>query len=200
MVVDFEAHGKKVMSPSKLAHVVLRTADIPRMVDFYCKFLGAEVSYKNEFIAFMSYDEEHHRIALIGVPDTAPKNARTCGLEHIAFTFDSLSDLLLAYRQRKAVGIDPVWSINHGPTISIYYADVDGNMLETQVDSFSTAEEATAFMMSKEFSENPIGTDIDPEDLIRRLRSGEDEANIKKRVESGPRGPPEFLMDGVKAS
>jgi len=43
-------------------------------------------------------------------------------------------------------------------------------------------------MMSKYFQENPLGTDFDPEDLIRRLQSGEDETSIKKRIEIGPRG------------
>jgi hypothetical protein len=42
------------------------------------------------------------------------------------------------------------------------YKDPDGNSLETQVDTFDTPEEATVFMKSKEFADNPIGTDIDP--------------------------------------
>lgn len=39
---------------------------------------------------------------------------------------------------------------NHGPTTSLYYRDPDGNQIETQVDNFETAEEATAFMNSPE--------------------------------------------------
>ena len=42
-------------------------------------------------------------------------------------------------------------------------------------------------MVSKEFAMNPIGTDFEAEDLIKRLESGEDEKSIKKRVEIGPR-------------
>jgi catechol-2,3-dioxygenase len=91
-----------------------------------------------------------------------PKVENSSGLHHIAFTFPTLSDLLLAYRQRKAKGILPTWSVNHGPTVSLYYQDPDGNSLETQVDTFDTPDEATAFMKSEKFAENPIGTDIDP--------------------------------------
>jgi hypothetical protein len=115
-------------------------------------------------------------------------------IEHVAFTFDTLELLALAYRQRKARGIVPVWSVNHGPTTSIYYKDPDGNMIETQVDNFDTVEAANDFMSSKEFAENPIGTDFDPEDLIQKLRRGEDQASIKKRVEIGPRAIPAELI------
>ena len=67
-------------------------------------------------------------------------------------------------------------------------------MIETQVDNFDTAEEANDFMNSNLFAENPIGTDLDPEELIQRLRAGEDQKMIKKRVEVGPRGMPEKLL------
>ncbi|EHY60044.1 hypothetical protein HRR83_006402 [Exophiala dermatitidis] len=189
--IDFDSSGEKVVSPSSLAHVVLRTrtANFEKMIEFYTTFLGGTVTYGNSFLSFITYDEEHHRIAIAGLPDTAPKQPASCGLEHIAFSYPTLADLLLAYRQRKARGILPFWSINHGPTTSLYYRDPDGNKLETQVDNFDTAREATIFMESKYFDENPIGTDFDPEDLLSRLRNGESEKELKRRIEIGPRGP-----------
>lgn len=39
------------------------------------------------------------------------KDAQTAGLVHIAFTFDSLKDLCTAYKQRKALGIEPGWCV-----------------------------------------------------------------------------------------
>ncbi|PVH68971.1 putative biphenyl-2,3-diol 1,2-dioxygenase III [Cadophora sp. DSE1049] len=171
----------KVLSPIALAHVVLRTNNFSRMNKFYKTFLGGHAAYENEIMSFLTYDEEHHRIALVQVPDLGAKTRLTCGLEHIAFSYANLHDLALAYRQRKAEGITPV---------CMYYKDPDGHLIETQVDNFDTADEATEFMMSKDFTENPFGTDYDPEELIRRLESGEDEKIIKKRVESGPRLAP----------
>lgn len=192
MTVDFNRPTGKVISPKKLAHVVLRTNNFRAMVDFYSKFLGAKVIYENEFLAFLTYDDEHHRIAIIAIPGTKGKDPTTCGLEHIAFTFDTLSELLLAYRQRKQHGILPLWPVNHGPTTSIYYRDPDGHMIETQVDNFEDPDDATEFMKSKYFAENPIGTDFDPEDYIARLEKGESEKELQKRVEIGPRGVPNF--------
>lgn len=190
---NFDDVGASVTSPSMLAHVVLRTGNLAKMADFYTTFLGGTVTHGNDFLSFITYDEEHHRIALIAMPDTAPKIPTSAGLEHIAFSFPTLSALLLAYRQRKARGIPPLWCVNHGPTTSIYYRDPDGNMLETQVDNFDTVDQATRFMTSEAFSVNPIGTDFDPEELIARIRKGEADEVLKKRPEIGPRGLPDFF-------
>lgn len=187
---DFDAAVTKVLSPSILAHVVLRTGNFRKMVDFYTSFLGGTITYGNDFLAFITYDEEHHRIAIIAVPGTGPKQPLSSGLEHIAFAFPDMASLLLSYRQRKAKGINPVWAVNHGPTTSLYYKDPDGNMLETQVDNFDTVDAANEFMNSEYFAENPIGTDVDPEDLIRRIKGGENEVDLKRRVEIGPRELP----------
>ena len=182
----------KVKPPISLAHVVLRTSNFENMVSFWQTFLGAEVTHKNESIAFLRYDFEHHRIAIIAVPGTGPKVPTSAGLEHIAFSYATLDDLAETYLQRKELGIMPTWCVNHGPTTSIYYKDYDGNSIETQVDNFDSPEEANEFMASKFFGENPIGTDFDPDEFVQRLRAGEDHKVIKTRVEIGPRGLPAF--------
>ncbi|KAK5120564.1 hypothetical protein LTR85_006220 [Meristemomyces frigidus] len=178
----------KVLSPSKLAHVVLRTNKFDQMRAFYKTFLGADEIFANEMMAFLSYDDEHHRIAIIQVPGVRDKDYDTCGLEHIAFTFDSLKDLCTAYKQRKAVGIEPGWCTNHGPTTSMYYRDPDGNQLETQVDNFADPEKATAMMAGDLYRENFLGSDFDPEELCLNVEGGADEEKLKVRKEVGPRG------------
>lgn len=185
--------ASKVQSPAYLAHVVLRTPtpNFEPMLNFYLKFLGAEVSArKDNIIAFIRYDDEHHRIALIGNPPGPTDDPQpTKGMHHMAFTFTTLDDLANAYTQRKAYGVEPIWCVNHGPTTSMYYKDPDGNLLETQVDNFDTPEQANDFMASEEFAENTVGADFNPEDLIHRLASGESHASIKKRPNVGPRVP-----------
>lgn len=182
----------KVLSPAALAHVVLQTSQYEPMVAFYKAFLGAHATYENKSLAFLTYDKEHHRIAIAHDPSVKPRDPTSAGMAHMAFSFKTLKDLTLAYRQRKARGIMPIWSVNHGPTTSMYYQDPDGNQIETQVDNFDTVDDANASMNNPEFAENPIGVDYDPEDLIRRLEAGEDEKSIKKRPHIGPRG-----VDGI---
>jgi hypothetical protein len=120
-------------------------------------------------------------------PDSTTRTPNSVGMHHMAFTFSTLADLAQSYKQRKAHNILPTMSMNHGPTTSIYYTDPDGNMIETQVDNFDTNEEVQQFMESKEWIENPLGVDFEPEDFVRRVESGEDDKSIKKRIEIGKR-------------
>ncbi|KIY01281.1 uncharacterized protein Z520_02833 [Fonsecaea multimorphosa CBS 102226] len=182
----------KVKSPASLAHVLLKTTQLDAMIDFYCKFTGGHCAFRGKSMAFIAYDEEHHRIAIGAMPNTTPKDPYSSGLEHIAFTYNNLDDLIESYEQRKQIGMHPIWCVNHGPTTSIYYQDPDGNHLETQVDNFDTAEETTEYMMLPEFAVNSVGFDFDPEELAARVRSGEDHKTIKRRVGSGPRPNPPY--------
>jgi catechol-2,3-dioxygenase len=182
----------KVLSPSSMAHVVLRTSpeNFNAMVSFYTTFLGGHIAHANSYLAFLTYDHEHHRIAILAhrscTNSQAPRSSSP-GLEHIAFSFDSLADLVLAYKQRKALGMLPIWCVNHGPTTSMYYEDPDGNQIETQVDNFDSVEETDRFMKSEAFNENPIGADFEAEELVRKVEAGEDERVIKVRGDVGPR-------------
>ena len=50
--------------PSKLAHVVFRTSRFEAMRDWYCDVLAAAVVHENDgMLAFLTYDDEHHRFA-----------------------------------------------------------------------------------------------------------------------------------------
>ncbi|KAL9617585.1 MAG: hypothetical protein Q9160_007655 [Pyrenula sp. 1 TL-2023] len=187
----------KVISPTKLAHVGLRTSpdNFQPMIDFYVTFLGCEIQYQSDFAAFLTYDDEHHRVAIVAVPETTPAPPGSSGLNHMAFTFDNLKDLLQAYVARKERGITPIYCTNHGPTTSLYYRDPDGNRIETQIDNFDTPQEATAYMKSPEFVENPLGGQFDPEEVLRRFEAGEDlKALMTRDKYVGPMEIPQVLV------
>ena len=177
-----------IVSPSRLAHIVWRTSRFEEMVTWYRLVFNADIAFKNDEIGFLSYDEEHHRIAFVRVPDLAPQPAGMVGLHHVAFTYNSLGELLGNYERLRDRGITPKWCVNHGPTTSMYYGDPDDNQIEFQVDNFETVEKAGEFFFTEAFATNTIGVDFDPESLLRRLRAGEDEDTIKARPASGPRG------------
>lgn len=50
------------------------------MVDFYKTFLGGHASYENDFLSFITYDEEHHRVAIGAAPGTGQKDSKSAGL------------------------------------------------------------------------------------------------------------------------
>lgn len=176
------------ISPARLAHVVLRSSRFDELVSWYKTVLCAETAFSDGALAFLSYDDEHHRIAVINIPGLQDQPAGMCGVHHMAFTYASLGDLIATYERLDSMGIKPVWCVNHGPTTSMYYADPDGNQVELQVDNYDTVQEAGKFFYSPAFAMNPIGVDFEPADLAKRFRAGENEAAIKQRPASGPRG------------
>ena len=169
-------------SPKKLSHLVLQTNRRPQMVDWYCTVLGAELLYENKFIAFISYDDEHHRVAFIDpgpLSEKKPSEGKTAraggevGLRHVAFTMGSLDDLADQYRHLKDKGIRPHRCVNHGVTTSMYFYDPDRNQVELLVDNFETAIEGQDYMRRRSASDkNPVGIDFDPEELVTRVRNG----------------------------
>ena len=176
------------VSPARLAHVVMRTSRFDELVHWYQTVLCADIAFTDGSLAFLAYDDEHHRIAVIRVPGLQDQPKGMCGVHHIAFTYAGLGELIANHERLQSLGIEPVWCVNHGPTTSMYYADPDGNQVELQVDNCDTVEEAGQFFFTAAFAANPIGVDFDPAELARRFRAGEDEASIKRRPPSGTRG------------
>ncbi len=165
------------VTPAKFAHYVLRVSDMDASVAWYGAVLGMEVVHRNDFICFLTYDDEHHRMAMVQVPanETVDQATRLGlpGLDHVAYTLNSLEELLATYKRLKTQDILPVWPINHGLTTSMYYADPDGNRVEFQVENLDTKAELQAYMRSAAFAENPIGIDFDPEKLLARYENGD---------------------------
>ncbi|MEM1434631.1 MAG: VOC family protein [Pseudomonadota bacterium] len=181
-----KARGR--VAPAQLAHIVFKTPRFKAMVNWWCTVLEAKPAMANDDLAFLTYDEEHHRVAIVNMPALLPRPGFMRGLDHVAFTYASLSDLLATWERLKELGIEPVWCTNHGPTTSLYYADPDGNKAELQIDNFDTPEDVLAWAANSDFASNPIGVDFDPADLNRRLEAGEPEASLKERPVIGPRG------------
>lgn len=156
----------------KLAHVVLQTMDLHRLKDWYLEVLDAHVVYENEGSAFLTFDDEHHRLAIVQIPGLTQRTPTTVGMAHSAYTFDTLADLMAKYRDLKDGGITPRAPVQHGVTTSLYYRDPDGNMVELQIDNFATPGEATAYMESAEYRLDFVGPSFDPEQMNKALAEG----------------------------
>ncbi|MBX7435139.1 VOC family protein [Mycobacterium sp. Y57] len=159
-------------APKKLAHIVLQTTDMPRLRDWYAKVLDARIVYQGEASVFMTFDDEHHRVAILQIPGLSERTPITVGLAHSAYTFDTLAALMEKYRDLKEVGITPRAPVQHGVTTSLYYRDPDGNMVELQIDNFSTPDEATAYMEGEEYNLDFIGPSFDPDQMAKALAEG----------------------------
>jgi catechol 2,3-dioxygenase-like lactoylglutathione lyase family enzyme len=166
------------ISPAKFAHFVLRTGQIDKMAEWYRTVLNARIVFRDKMLCFLSYDDEHHRLALINIPGLPVRDPDSTGTDHVAYTYDGLGDLLSTYRRLKAADILPHWPINHGVTTSLYYRDPDNNRVELQIDNFATPNELDGYFQSQAFAENPVGVTYDPEELCRRYEAGEPMAEL----------------------
>lgn len=180
--------------PVKFAHVVYQTRRYDEMIAWYANVFEAEVVHQDAALAFMTYDDEHHRFAFANLDVLNPAGKASdqrgaIGVNHVAYTYASAGDLMANYARLKAVGVTPYWPIHHGPTLSLYYADPDGNRMELQVDA-CTVEAANAYMRSDRLAANPIGVVFDPETLLARWRAGESEAELLKMPDGPPAGIP----------
>jgi len=161
--------------PSKFAHVVYKTYKFNEMIDWYTQVFNAAVQHRDERLAFLTYDAEHHRFAFInlGKPrgDEVPRRDNDSGVHHVAYTWSNLADLVDTYKRLKAHGIVPAQPIRHGLTLSLYYADPDRNMMEFQIDLMEP-QAANDFMGGAAFAKNPIGEHFDPDELVARYDAG----------------------------
>jgi catechol 2,3-dioxygenase-like lactoylglutathione lyase family enzyme len=179
---------KAAPRPREYAHVVFRTTQPEAMIDWYCAVLGMQVVVRTPLINFLTWDGSQDRLAIMAIPQFAIDAARArggeaapiklSGVDHVAFTYDRLADVVAVYRAVAAKAIAPHWCINHGVATSMYFKDPDGNVIELSVENFPDVDSLNAWLATGDFNRNPIGVTLDPEDLARRVEAGEAEADI----------------------
>ncbi|WP_250517900.1 VOC family protein [Caballeronia sp. INDeC2] len=155
--------------PARMAHLVYRCARRAETVAWYLKLFQAQLVFEDNVLTFITYDDEHHRLAFFNMPDIPARQGETAGVHHVAYTYDSIGDLLATYARVKPLGIQPFWCINHGPTTSLYFRDPEGNEIELQADN---GDDPGAYFQSEAFAKNPIGVEFDPDELVRMWQAG----------------------------
>ena len=174
--------------PVKFAHVVYQTRRFDEMIAWYQDVFEAEVVHRDPALAFLTYDDEHHRFAFANLELLNPGggDARAqVGVNHVAYTYANAGELLETYERLKGRGITPYWPVHHGTTMSLYYQDPDGNRMEFQVD-VGTVDDIAAYMTTEGFAANPVGVEYDPDLLLARYRDGADHDSLIAM----PAGPP----------
>jgi len=166
------------ITPSHMAHLVIRTACYREAVAWYRSVFLADVVFASDMLTFLTFDDEHHRVAIANTPTLAAKPPDTVGIDHIAFSYRTMGELLATYLRLKDEGILPFWCINHGPTTSLYYHDPEKNDIELQVNNYPDPRDCAAFFRSETFAKNPLGVEFDPDALVALWRGGASEAEL----------------------
>ena len=115
----------------RVGHVVLGVRDPARSITFYTEALGMElVKFLDEMqMAFFSFGERDHDIAVIKVPDDQPVGS--AGLAHTALEIEGgLAELRSLHDRLRSHGVRVEFTADHVLTKSVYFFDPDGNRLE----------------------------------------------------------------------
>lgn len=179
----------------QLEHYGLTTAKLDAMIDWYHKVLGMTVNHRSarsaraengppfSALAFISNDAVHHRLVFFEMPGLMadPDKRRHPGLQHVAFTYETLDDLLGTYVRLKGLGILPVWAADHGVGTSFYYLDPDENNVELNINNYASDWTATEHMKTMP----PIVAQIDPDKMIAARKAGASPWELHERALAG---------------
>ena len=183
----------------KLQHYGLATANLEAMIEWYQKVLGMTVNRRVtppagdqggppfSAFAFVSNDELDHRIVFFEMPGVVadPDKRRHTGLQHVAFEYATLDDLLGTYVRLKGLGILPMWAADHGLGTSFYYEDPDRNVVEINVNNYGNSWTATEHLRSGPHMLAPI----DPEKMLAAHKTGGSPWELHERALAGEFAP-----------
>ncbi len=176
----------------KLQHCGLTTGNLDAMLEWYGKVLGMTVNKRvaapvgSPFttVAFASNDEVNHRLSFFETPGLAADadKDRHARVQHMAFTYDTLDNLLGTYVRLKKLGIPLLWAADQFIQTAIYYEDPDGNIVELNVNNFTddwTVTEQLKNLPSR------LHMNVDPEQMIAARKAGASEWELHERAVAG---------------
>src|SRR5438093_7413686 len=124
-----------MVKPVKFAHVVYQTRRFDEMIAWYRNVFEADVVYENPALAFLTYDDEHHRFAFANLdvlkPGTSSADDRgEIGVNHVAYTYATAGDLLDTYARLMRAGIQHYWLVHFVATLSLCCAYYVGKRMD----------------------------------------------------------------------
>ena len=182
----------------KLQHCGLTTGNLDTMLDWYGKVLGMTVNKRVaapagtpfKTVAFASNDEVNHRLSFFetpGLPNDGNRDSHA-RVQHMAFEYATLDDLLGTYCRLKKLGIPLLWAADQFIQTAIYYEDPDGNIIELNVNNFTsdwTVTEQLKALPSR------LHVNVDPEKMIAARKAGASAWELHERALSGEFSPAE---------
>jgi catechol 2,3-dioxygenase len=121
---------------TRIGHVHLKVADIPRALGFWRDVLGLTVMLERPGAAFLSAGGYHHHIALNTWESEGgtPPPAHHTGLYHVALLYPDRAALAAALKRVLEAGVKLDGASDHGVSEALYLRDPDGNGVELYRD------------------------------------------------------------------
>ena len=177
----------------KLQHVGITTPNLDAMLDWYRETIGLTVNKRVAVppgrapfttVAFASNDEINHRMSFFETPDASidGDRSRHARVQHVAFAYENLDDLLGTYVRLKNLGMMPMWAADQSFQTAIYYEDPDKNILELNCDNLTNVWAVTEQL---KLLPSQLHVFIDPEKLIAARKAGASPWEIHQRAFAG---------------
>ncbi len=145
--------------PKEIGHLVLNVSDVARSTAFYRDVVGFQVSRygPDGNRTFLTCGATHHNLALFKAPAGAqPRQKGQIGLNHFAFKVESYQALQQAHQRLVEAHAVIDHMVDHGLSLSVYFLDPDGIMMELFCDTFDKQAEGLAFMKATSGQAKPI--------------------------------------------
>lgn len=122
--------------PVSISHVGLRVIDMDKMVGFYTRVFGFQVSDRahDGRMTFLSGDPtDHHQLFMVRGAEAGERETR---FAHVAFRVRDMDMLReIGTRVKTEPEVSDVHEVTHGNAWSIYFKDPEGNTAEAFVDT-----------------------------------------------------------------
>jgi catechol 2,3-dioxygenase len=126
-----------IPASTRIGHVHLKVADIPRSLKFYHELLGFQIEQRYGADAvFISAGGYHHHIGLNTwhSKNGPPAPIRSAGLYHTAIVYPTRKDLAVILKRLLDANYPLTGMSDHGVSEAIYLNDPDGNGVELYWD------------------------------------------------------------------
>lgn len=126
-----------IPASTRIGHVHLKVADIPRSLNFYQDLLGFQIEQRYGTDAvFISAGGYHHHIGLNTwhSKNGPPAPLHSAGLYHTAIVYPTRKDLAVILKRLLQEGYPLTGLSDHGVSEAIYLDDPDGNGVELYWD------------------------------------------------------------------
>ncbi|MTV37011.1 VOC family protein [Duganella radicis] len=121
------------------SHFGIFVTDLERMVDFYTRLFGLTITdrgqgrnFKSELVFMSASVDQHHQLVLAS---GRPPEASFSTVMQVSFIVPAIQNLREIRALALELGATQMRGLNHGNSLSIYFADPEGNTVEVYTDT-----------------------------------------------------------------
>jgi len=155
----------KVTRPTP-SHFGIFVTDVEKMVHFYTAVFGLTETdrgvgktFKAPLVFLSASADQHHQLVIAG---GRPPEATFSTVMQMSFSVPSIQSLRDIKDKALALGATRVLPLNHGNSLSLYFADPEGNTVESYIDM--------PFYISQPHGD-PLDLSLDDETILKQTEA-----------------------------